>query len=84
MKASTRTDLSLIPTAVDSIAIIPTCCASFLCLLLTVLLCPHLSAQSKKVVWLKAPNGRTYKTICTAGHCDVEEATHDINLVDPH
>lgn len=52
-------------------------------LLLVILFGIRLFAQSEKLVSIKAPNGRTYTTICTAEHCDIQEVRDSIDLVDP-
>ena len=51
--------------------------------MLFVISCAHLFAQSEKLVWMKAPDGRTYKTICTAKGCDIKEASYEVDLADP-
>lgn len=52
-------------------------------MLLTVLFCARLFAQSEKLIWMKAPNGRAYTTICTAEHCTIQEAAYSVDLVNP-
>ena len=52
-------------------------------MLLVILFGTRLSAQSEKLVSMKAPNGRTYTTTCTADHCEIQEAHNSIDLVDP-
>jgi hypothetical protein len=42
-----------------------------------------LFAQSEKLVWMKAANGRVYTTTCTAEHCEIREAAYAVDLVDP-
>ena len=51
--------------------------------MLSVLSCAHLFAQSEKLVSMKAPDGRTYTTICTAKNCKIQEASYAVDLVDP-
>jgi hypothetical protein len=83
MKDNVRTDHSLDLTTFHSIAMLPAGYAALLCLLLTVFLFPHLFAQSEKLVWLKAPNGRAYTTTCTSNHCEIQETAHALDLADP-
>lgn len=52
-------------------------------MLLMVLFCARLFAQSEKLVWMKAPDGRAYTTICTAEHCEIQQAAPALDLVDP-
>lgn len=52
-------------------------------MLLVVLFGIRLLAQSEKLVSMKAPDGRTYTTTCTADHCEIQEARDSIDLVDP-
>jgi hypothetical protein len=53
-------------------------------MLLVILLGTRVFAQSQKLVWMIAPNGRTYTTTCTVQHCEIHEAAYAVDLVDPH
>lgn len=53
-------------------------------MLFVILLCPRVFAQSQKLVWMIAPNGRTYTTTCTVQHCEIHEVAYAVDLVDPH
>jgi hypothetical protein len=52
-------------------------------MLLVVLFCARLFAQSEELVWMKAPDGRAYTTICPAERCEIHETTYALDLVDP-
>jgi hypothetical protein len=52
-------------------------------MLLVILFGTRLFAQSEKLVSVKAPDGRTYTTICTGDHCKIQETRYAIDLVDP-
>ena len=52
-------------------------------MLLVILFGTRLFTQSQKLVSMKAPNGRTYTTICTVDHCEIHEAAYAVDLVDP-
>ena len=52
-------------------------------MVLVVLFCTRLFAQSEKLVWLTMPNGRAYSTTCIAEHCEIHEAAYAVDLVDP-
>jgi hypothetical protein len=51
--------------------------------MLLVLSCAHLFAQSQKLVSMTAPNGRLYTTICVAERCEIHEAAYAVDLADP-
>jgi hypothetical protein len=52
-------------------------------MLLVILFGTRLFAQSEKLVSVKAPDGRTYTTICTGDYCEIQETRFAIDLVDP-
>jgi hypothetical protein len=52
-------------------------------MLSVIVLCARLFAQSEKLVWITAPNGRAYTTNCTVQHCEIHEAAYAVDLVDP-
>jgi hypothetical protein len=47
-------------------------------LMLLVLFCARLFAQSAKLVSMTAPNGRLYTTICVAERCEIQEAAYAV------